>query len=160
MVAFSPSDNLSGVKSTYYWLDDGGSTPYTGPFSLTPGALHTVKYESADWADNVEARTTLTVDLRYAVMVTVGSVTGRRGGKVTFSATVTRTSNGAKLSGKTVTFQVGSLIRSAVTNSRGIASFSYTIPTTWASGTYDITATTPDDATYLAGYGTGVLTVK
>ena len=65
MVSFAPTDTGSGVASTHYTLD--GSVPtlssptYTGPFPLTSSS--TVSFRSWDYAGNVEATNTQSVQL-------------------------------------------------------------------------------------------------
>ena len=65
MVSFAPTDTGSGVASTHYTLD--GSVPtlssptYTGPFPLTSSS--TVNFRSWDYAGNVEATNTQSVQL-------------------------------------------------------------------------------------------------
>jgi len=51
-VALSATDNLSGVKSTFYQLDGGSVVTYSAPFSVSALGSHTVKYWSVDVAGN------------------------------------------------------------------------------------------------------------
>ena len=65
MVSFAPTDTGSGVASTHYTLDGTDPTlsspTYTGPFPLTSSS--TVKFRSWDYAGNVEATNTQSVQL-------------------------------------------------------------------------------------------------
>ncbi len=70
-----PSD--SGVKATYYQLDDGASQTYTGPIVITTEGQHTLLYWSEDNAGNLEAQKTLPVNLdTTAPSVSCGSADG------------------------------------------------------------------------------------
>ena len=48
------TDNLSGVVSTTYQVDNGTLTTYVAPFTVTGVGAHTVTYHSVDVASNVE----------------------------------------------------------------------------------------------------------
>jgi hypothetical protein len=54
-----PINKGSGVKATYYKIDGGSQTTYTGAFSIGEGT-HTVEYWSVDNADNAETHKTAT----------------------------------------------------------------------------------------------------
>jgi len=55
-VKLTSSDNLSGVRTTYYMFDDGSSRAYTGPVNV--GGLsdgeHTIRYYAVDNVKNME----------------------------------------------------------------------------------------------------------
>ncbi len=65
-VVLAATDNLSGVKGTYYSLDDeDGWRTYTGAFRLTDltfGA-HTIRYRSSDNVENTETEKSITLAL-------------------------------------------------------------------------------------------------
>jgi hypothetical protein len=160
-VTLSASDSLSGVKATYYTVDGGAPQTYTAPFTVAAGQQHTVRYWSVDKAGNQEAARSLTVDSRFAVTLVVANASGKRGGKASLSATLTQSSNGAKLSGKTITFKIdGATVGSATTDKKGGATVSYTIPSNAAIGSHGITASfAGDPSTYESGTGNGTLIV-
>ena len=54
-----PLNTGSGVKATYYIIDDGEIMIYTGPFKI-PEGTHTIKYWSEDNAGFVESQKTAT----------------------------------------------------------------------------------------------------
>jgi hypothetical protein len=158
-VTLSASDSLSGVKATYYTVDGGAQQTYSAPFTL-PFGYHSITYWSVDNADNVETAKALPVDTRLAVTLSVASVSGKRGAKVSLSATVTQSSNGSKLISKTITFKVdGVSVGTAISDKKGGISLSYTIPSTLSVGSHTISATFAGDSTYKSGAGTGTLTV-
>lgn len=53
-VTLYPSDDLSGVATTYYKLDGGATETYVGKFTVANSAAHTLSYWSVDNAGNVE----------------------------------------------------------------------------------------------------------
>jgi photosystem II stability/assembly factor-like uncharacterized protein len=54
-VTLTPSDALSGVKATYYTIDDGGQQTYSAPFSVGSNGSHHLTYWSVDNAGNIES---------------------------------------------------------------------------------------------------------
>lgn len=65
-VILASTDNLSGVKATYYRFDDeDGWYTYSGAFRLTDLTFgtHTIRYRSADNVENSETEKTVTVVL-------------------------------------------------------------------------------------------------
>ncbi|QNN53141.1 beta strand repeat-containing protein [Nocardioides mesophilus] len=61
-VVLSPTDNLSGVRSTTFTVD-GGSPQRGTSFSLTDQGVHTITYSSTDAAGNVESTRTAEVKI-------------------------------------------------------------------------------------------------
>jgi hypothetical protein len=59
-VTLTASDNASGVSATYYTVNGGSSTTYTGPFKVSYSGSVTVKFHSADLAGNIESTKTIT----------------------------------------------------------------------------------------------------
>ncbi|HEX6541171.1 MAG TPA: choice-of-anchor Q domain-containing protein [Ktedonobacterales bacterium] len=53
----------SGVKATYYKLDNGGQQTYTAPLSITSNGKHTLTYWSVDKVGNEEVARMLTITL-------------------------------------------------------------------------------------------------
>ncbi|MDQ3870886.1 MAG: hypothetical protein M3301_04625, partial [Chloroflexota bacterium] len=53
-VELSASDNLSGVKNTYYSIDGGAAQPYSAAVSIAKDGIYTLTYWSTDVAGNVE----------------------------------------------------------------------------------------------------------
>jgi len=94
-------------------------------------------------------------------VTSVDNVTGDRGTSVTLSATLTRTTDGAPLSGKKVKFFVdGALVGTGTTNASGVATLDFAIPTGMASGSHKIKAVFAGDALYNKSTGSGTLTVN
>lgn len=54
LVSLTATDAMSAVKSTWYRLNDGVSTPYTGAFTVSAEGQTRVTYWSVDAKDNVE----------------------------------------------------------------------------------------------------------
>ncbi len=63
-VQLSASDNLSGVKATYYTIDGGAQQTYDGNgIDFSSEGVYTLKYWSVDYAGNVESANTATVKI-------------------------------------------------------------------------------------------------
>jgi RHS repeat-associated protein len=60
-VALAATDNLAGVRATYYALDGGTALAYGGPILVSGDGAHTLSYWSIDRADNEETHHSLTV---------------------------------------------------------------------------------------------------
>jgi hypothetical protein len=91
----------------------------------------------------------------------VANVSAKRGGKVILSAILTRASNRAKLSGRTISFVLdgAAFAGNASTNTQVVATLSYTTPTSSSVRTRTIQATFHGDGTYNSKSGRGTLTV-
>jgi subtilisin family serine protease len=77
------------------------------------------------------------------------NVSGKIGQTVLLRARLWRPSDGANIVGRTVSFFVeGTLVGSAVTGSDGVASLSYTIPSSLGTGSKNVTATFAGDSAY------------
>ena len=59
----SDSSPSSGFKATYYRVDDGLWTAYTGVFTISDNGVHTITYYSVDNAGNQEAPKTITLKI-------------------------------------------------------------------------------------------------
>jgi len=116
---------------------------------------------AADGTYNASTDTaTLTVS-KANVGVVVPNQSGSYGQTVSLTATLTRTTDGAPLSGKTLTFKVdGVTVTTGATNGSGVASVSYPITTAQSTGAHTISAEFAGDTNYNAGSGNGTLTVN
>ncbi len=65
-VTLGATDNLSGVQYTYYSLDGGASTTYSGALNVTALGSHSVKFHSVDYAGNVESTKTVNFTISQA----------------------------------------------------------------------------------------------
>ncbi|GMV35585.1 MAG: hypothetical protein AMXMBFR61_00930 [Fimbriimonadales bacterium] len=93
--------------------------------------------------------------------LTVANVAGQIGATVTLSATLTRDSDGAPVSGKSISFKVASnSVGSGTTNGSGVATVNYTIPPSLGTGIKSIQADFAGDGTYAASTGSGNLNVS
>ncbi len=130
------------------------------PGTFTVGS-HTITVSFAgDTSYGTSAGTGTLTASKASTAQTVPTVSGAHGTTVTLTSTLKRTTDSAVLSGKTISFKVGSTtVGSATTNASGIASISYGIPAATAPGNETITTTFAGDASYNASTGTGTLTV-
>ena len=91
--------------------------------------------------------------------LTVTNATGAPGQTVSLTARLKRASEGAFLSGKTLTFKIdGVVVGTAVTHSSGQATLTYTLPATTTPGSHPLTASFAGDSAYNPSTGTGTLT--
>jgi hypothetical protein len=56
-VTLTAGDNLSGIDTTYYNIDGGGTKTYTGAFDFSTPGVHTITFWSKDNAGNLEDAT-------------------------------------------------------------------------------------------------------
>ena len=135
------------------------SVSYTIPSGTALGS-HTVAVAFVgDATDNAASGSgTLTVT-KANTTVAVTPVSGARGTSVTLTATLTRLTDGAVLTGKMVTFTVdGASVGTGTTNSSGVATFSYAIPAGSTAGSHPLAASFAGDAGQNAGAGSSTLT--
>ncbi len=62
-VTLTPSDATSGVAGTSYTLDGGAMQAYTGPFTVSGDAVHTLLFDSVDSAGNKEITRSQTIPI-------------------------------------------------------------------------------------------------
>jgi hypothetical protein len=74
-VNLSATDNISGVASTTYKLDDGLWTTYTDPFLVSTEGNHTLHYYSIDNAGNAEEEKTCEFAIQYPPDINI-TITG------------------------------------------------------------------------------------
>ncbi|KAF0208226.1 MAG: hypothetical protein FD171_1062 [Actinobacteria bacterium] len=86
-VSLTATDTLSGVVSTSYTLDAGGTQAYTGAFAVSGDGTHTVEFWSEDASGNIEATKAAAVKIDNAAPSTTDSHLG----SYTASATITLT---------------------------------------------------------------------
>jgi len=106
-VTLTATDNLSGVATTVYQLDDGPVKTYGGPFVVIAPGTHTVSLHSIDFAGNVEATQsdsfTITAPLAVSTLLITKSHTGTFSqGQTGATYTITVANVGASVSNGTV----------------------------------------------------------
>ena len=91
-VTLTPSDSGgSGLAATYYTLDGGGQQTYSGSFSVSGQASHTITYWSSDGAGNSEATHAgyVNIDTRKPTSKATSNATVVKGKKVTLLFKIT-----------------------------------------------------------------------
>lgn len=147
-VGFATTDS-SGQAKIAYSIPDGMAT---GTHIITAAFAGNASYLAATH------NAMLTVN-KKPVKLTVPAVTGAAGTSVVLSAKLTDAANAA-IAGAPLSFSVdGSAIGSASTNSTGVASLHYTIPSGRA-GSYTITVSFAGDAAHQSSTKTGTLKVN
>jgi len=112
----------SGVAATYYTVDGGAQTTYSGSaFTVSSLGAHTVKYWSVDGAGNVESTHTLTFTVysQTTATLTATPASSVYGQPVTMTATITATLSGTPTG--TVQFWNGATSLGTSTLSGGVA---------------------------------------
>ena len=121
-VNLNATDATSGVEYTYYTLDGGSTTLYTGAFYVSSAGSHTLHYWSVDWATNTEAQNTATFAIKSPTTASLVATPNPSmlGAPVTITATVVATLTGTPTG--TVTFWNGATSLGTSTLSGGVAS--------------------------------------
>jgi hypothetical protein len=94
-VTLTASDTLSGVATTVYELDNGGSVTYSGPFTVSTKGSHTVYFQSTDVAGNAESSKNVTFTISGSstgVTVSSSKNPAPKGSTVDFTAKVSGSS--------------------------------------------------------------------
>jgi hypothetical protein len=96
----------SGLAATYYTLDGGGQQTYSGPFTVSGSASHTVVYWSVDHAGNAEDAQTGFVNIGVSLRQTTanGLQQSSRSGWQNRSQQVTLSAAGGSGSGLAATY--------------------------------------------------------
>jgi hypothetical protein len=137
-VTFVATDKGSGVTSTSYSLNGGGSQTYTGPFTVSIPGTYTLVYLSKDVAGNTETAHTKAftiVKSSTTTKVTSSVNPSTYGRSVAFTVIVTP-AGGITPTG-TVTVKDGSTILGTVSLSNGRATF---VTNALHAGSHTITA--------------------
>ena len=153
-VTLTATDNLSGVKTTYYSLDGATAVVYAGAFAVgTPGS-HTLTYHSVDVAGNTEATHTLAFKIAsptVSILTVSPNPATAAGAAVTLTAKVEDRLLGTPAG--TVTFFYGKTVLGTATLSAGKATL---ITTKLPVGTDSLTVEYAGETYYLASTSAAV----
>ncbi|MGB8099690.1 MAG: protease pro-enzyme activation domain-containing protein [Terracidiphilus sp.] len=146
-VVLAATDNLSGVKATYYSVDGGAAVTYSGPFSISIVGSHTLNYWSVDVAGNTETANSqpLIIDSPTSAMLTASPNPSVPGQSVTLTATIASMLTGTPVG--TVSFFNGATLLGTGTLTNGVATFA---TTALPLGSDTLQATYPGAPYYLA----------
>src|SRR5262249_48901133 len=92
-VTLSASDATSGVGSTSYKLDGGTFQTYSGSFSVSGNASHTVSFFSVDVAGNTESTSSTSFQIDTTAPTTTATLAGTAGNSPWYVSAVTVTLN-------------------------------------------------------------------
>jgi hypothetical protein len=151
-VTLTATDNLSGIANTYYTVDGGASTSYTGPIVLTAVGKHTVTAHSVDVAGNTETAhsASFTIIGPTATRVTATPNPAKAGQKVTLKASVSSLAKDVP-TGRIV-FKMGTTTLGTENLSAGVATLTTALP----AGTDTVTASYSGATYYESSVSTGV----
>ena len=143
--------NASGVATLAYVIPEAlGIGTKTLRADFGGDATHLSSFGTADLTVSKAATTTVLQD-----------AAGKIGASVTLTASLTRNTDSAALTGRSISFQVaGSGVGSATTNGAGVAALPFVIPSSLGVGTSATRADFGGDAAHLPSLGTASLTVS
>ncbi len=148
-VTLTATDNLSGVKSTYYSVDGGATTTYAGPFNVSLAGSHTLNFWSVDVAGNTETANAqpLIIDSPTTATLMASPNPSIAGQSVTLTANIASTLTGTPTG--TVSFYNGTTLLGTGALTAGVATLATTalpvgsdaLQATYAGATYYLTST-------------------
>ena len=139
-----------------------GTNTGTWSWSLTNATTSQTVTVTANDGNGGTAQTTFSLAVKPLTTLSVVPATGTYGGTVNLSATLTQTTGGAAVSGKTISFTLnGSSVGTATTNASGVATLSSASLSGINAGTYanGVAASFAGDAGFAASNGSNSLTV-
>jgi hypothetical protein len=156
------ASDACGVASLKYAIDGGAQSAIgasVGGITLNIGS-HNIVWTAVDVNGNSSTCTTVVnVGKRPTTLTNNGVYTVQYSDLAVLSATLTDNTSGSGISGKTITFTIGSQSTTAVTNASGIATTTTTIIVTQPAGSYSIVSSFTADATYLGSTDTDPFTI-
>jgi hypothetical protein len=157
-VTLSASDATSGVHFTYYSLDGGAKTTYSGPFNVTHLGNNTVTFYSVDIAGNTESTKSVTFTITSPTTTSLVSTPnpGDTGAATFLTATVTSPIPGVTPTGN-VTFTWGPNNLGTIALVGGVAKTSTLI---LPLGMHTLTATYSGATNILTSVGTTVENIE
>jgi len=141
------TDGMSGVSYIEYKIDLGTWMPYSTPFNVLDFGSHTLFYRGIDIAGNVEDTRSVWIVVNATFLTYFGDIAGQYSDQVTVEAILIDMATQQSISGKTITFTIGTQSITMGTNSLGVATASIVLDQ--PAGTYTVTAMYPDDGDYL-----------
>jgi hypothetical protein len=149
-------DNVSGVAATYYVLDNGDSTTYSGPITITVAGDHSILFYSVDNATNIENQSIIQFHLDTPTVTPTSSNTPTWTPTATSTRTATPTATPSRTSIATSTWTPTTRVPTA-TNTP--ASLTTSTPTRAATPTATPTrpsgAIQPQPTVVLPSFSTG-----
>jgi hypothetical protein len=163
-LAGTASESTSGIWKVEVKVDSGNYALATGTTTwefdtsaLSPGT-HTITAKATDNAgDTKEA--SVTVYSGGTTLTNNGAYSGQYSDQVTVSATLADKATGNGVSGKTITFTIGTQSTTAVTNGSGIATGSITLTQPAGTG-YNIASSFSGDSSYAASSDSDAFTIN
>jgi uncharacterized protein YfaS (alpha-2-macroglobulin family) len=136
------------------------SLTYAVPISLGAGT-HVIAANFAGDADYGSNSASGSLTAYFNTRLTVPNIKANIGQTVPLQATLRRNPDGAAVPGEKITFKVGTTdVGAAATAANGVATLNYTVPGSFPTGNYTITASFGGDADYHSASQTGKLQVQ
>jgi hypothetical protein len=151
-------DAMSKVACIEYRIDFGDWTHYFTPFSVLDFGTHTIYYRSKDIAGNVENTQSICIFVKATSLTYFGDTSGQYSDPASLKAKLLDMATQQPISGKTITFTLGSQTVAIVTDSNGIASTS--IALNQPSGVYTVSVTFIGDEDYFESSDTKPFTIE
>jgi hypothetical protein len=154
---------INGVASASDVTNGGGNASATGTLPASPGTYPVVaSFSGNSTYGAATGSTTVTVGAPATTLI-VSSATGTYGGTTSLSATLTQTSGGSPVSGKTISLTLnGGSVGTAQTNSSGVATVATASLGGINAGSYatGVAASFGGDSSFAASIGNNSLTVN
>ena len=138
------TDTGSDVDYTEYHFDSDGWAQYNGAFNAPGLGNYTLYYRSVDNAGNIEDTQSENIVVGATTLTNNGVYSGQFSDSVTLSATLIDKATNAGLSGKTITFTIGTQSVSGTTDAIGVATASITL--NQPAGNYNVVSTFAGDS--------------
>ncbi len=144
-------DVMSKLAWIEYQIDGTGWMTYSVPFQVSTFGPHDVDYRSVDCAGNVEDYHRVSIIVNAASLTYLDATTGEYSDEVILSALMIDMATEQPIDDKTILFTIGDQSVTGTTENGGVASA--TIILDQPAGLYEVTASFPGDADYVAASG-------
>lgn len=149
ILTLSATDGSSGIDYIEYRFNNTSAwTRYIGSFKAPGKGSYTLYYHSVDKAANSEPTESAVIVVNAATVTYIGDLADQYSDPVNLVARLVDAATRLPISGRTISFKIGTQSKSAVTNSSGVATTSITL--TQAAGSHNVSASFSGNATYMS----------
>ena len=153
------TDSGSGVDYIEYQFNNSGWTKYKDTHFHAPGLdSYILYYRAVDKVGNIETAKSEDIIVGATSLTYTGATSGQYSDSVTVSATLIDLVSGSGISGKSISFTIGSQTATATTESNGVAST--TIILNQAAGSYTVDSSFAGDDNYQSSSDSDPFTIN